>query len=137
MFAFLQEREDRETRSRFPLSAAERGELPQTTFGSPATGEFPPPPRLERLDIKTSPYESSRTRWPGEAAEKNDKEEERLNSSGTDADGRTHISIQDAMRLVVEESKPSGNGPAPAHVAPGVAGTGGGSNSGRNLPEAK
>jgi hypothetical protein len=129
MFAILQGREDHEKRSHYPLSVGERGQLPQTRFGSPQTGDFPPAPRLEGL---AGPDRGRET-----AADKVESEERRLSSSGADVKWRTHISIEQAMRLVAEESKPQGREPAPPRYDGGPPDTGGGSNSGRNLPEAK
>jgi hypothetical protein len=124
MFVILKGREDRDKQTRYPLSAAERVALPQNQFGSPATGELPPDPRLEGL---TGP-----DRGQEAAADKVEREEQRLNSSGTDKNGQVHIRIEDAMRRVAEESKPRGREPVPMHYD-----ASGGSNSGRNLPEAK
>jgi hypothetical protein len=125
MFVFLKGREDREKRSRFPLAAAERRELDQPELGAPIAGELPRSPRLEGLSLNRS------------AQERAEEEEKRLNGSGTDENGRAHISIEAAMRLVAEESKPKGREPAPVRYDAGIPGTGGGSNSGRDLPEAK
>jgi hypothetical protein len=112
MFAFLGGREDREKETRYPLSAAERGALPQTEFGSPATGEFPRAPRLEGLNLERQ----------GTAQARDEEEEARLKK---------------AMAHVAEEYKRKGHEPAPVRYDAGIPGTGGGSNSGRDLPEAK
>jgi hypothetical protein len=125
MFVFLKEREDREGQSRFPLSAEERRPLDQTEFGSPETGILPQSPRLDGLIVQPS------------ARDRAADEEKRLDTGGTDANGRAHIRIEDAMRLVAEEYRPQGRDPAPVRHDGGVPGTGGGSNSGRTLPEAK
>jgi hypothetical protein len=125
MFVFLKGREDRETQSRFPLAAEEFRPLDQTEFGSPETGTLPQSPRLDGLVVQPS------------ARERAAAEEKRLDSSGTDANGRAHITIEDAMRLVAEEYKPQGREPPQVRHDAGVPGTGGGSNSGRTLPEAK
>jgi hypothetical protein len=114
MFDAFGAREDREKRSRFPLSAAERVSLPQTEFGSPASGTFPPEPRLEGLAPK------------GEGEPKR-----------PEAAAGPRLSVEQAMRLVAEESKPKGHEPGPVRYDQGIPGTGGGSNSGRDLPEAK
>jgi hypothetical protein len=132
-FFDLRGREQRAKESQFPLSAPEHAALPQTTFGSPVTGEFPTRPRLEGLNLRQpGPENSERT-----AAGKNEEQETKLRDSGVDKKGRPHIGIDQAMRLVVEESKPAGREPAPVRYDLGVPGTGGGSNSGRALPEAK
>src|SRR5438270_1454681 len=69
MFVILKGREDRDKRSRYPLSVAERGALPQTRFGSPETGELPPDPRLDGLDGSDRRQET--------AAEEVEKQEQR------------------------------------------------------------
>lgn len=114
MFFAFKGREDRDKQSRFPLS--ERHELPQTTFGARATGSLPEEPRLEGLNLARPQQEEPKN--PGKP-------------------GAVHISIEQAMRLVAEESKPKGHEPAPVRYDAGIPGTGGGSNSGRDLPEAK
>jgi hypothetical protein len=137
MFVLLRHQEDREKESHYPLSAGERGELPQTEFGSPATGNLPAGPRLEGLNLAEPQHDVGRRRSQGTAQEKNDEEEQTLSRSGTDKDGHAHISIEQAMRLVAEGYKPHGHAPAPVRYDAGIPGTGGGSNSGRDLPEAK
>ena len=137
MFAWLRESQDREKESRYPLSVGESGELPQTEFGSPATGNLPAAPRLEGLNLAHPLHDVGRRRSQGTAQEKNDEEEQTLSNSGTDSDGHARLSIEQAMRLVAEESKPQGHAPAPVRYDAGIPGTGGDSNSGRQLPEAK
>jgi hypothetical protein len=128
-FASLRHHQDVEKRSRFPLSAPERSELPQTQFGSPAVGQLPDGPRLEGLNL------GSRERGAGTAAKKYAEDEAVLNGYGKP--GAPRLPIEQAMRLVAEERKPQGREPAPMRYDAGVPGTGGGSNSGRDLPEAK
>jgi hypothetical protein len=122
-FFVLLYREQNAKRSSFPLSAPERVELPQTTFGSPVTGQLPNSPRLEGLDL-ASPAQVMYAR-----------DEEELKSYGKP--GAVHIPIEQAMRLVAEEWKPKGHEPAPVRYDAGIPGTGGGSNSGRALSEGK
>jgi hypothetical protein len=109
MFVLLREREDQEKRSRFPLSATLNQDLDQTRFGSPEVGKLPAEPRLEGLNLEQSRHDG----------------------------GREPKEIEKAMRLVAEEYKPKGHEPAPVRYDVGIPGTGGGSNSGRTLPEAK
>jgi hypothetical protein len=125
-FAVLHHRADRETVSRFPLSAEERGELPQTAFGSPATGQLPASPRLEGL-------EPAARHETGSAAARYAEDEDTLMSYGKPGAARIPIGV--AMWLVVEERKPQGREPAPLRFGDAI--HGGGSNSGRDLPEAR
>jgi hypothetical protein len=139
MFVLLREHGEPETRSHYPLSAIERGRLPQTEFGSPATGDLPHDPRLEGVNLASSGYKTGPDRGEIAAQARYAKDEEELNSYGPvqGKPGVVHIPIEQAMRLVVEESKQPGREPSGVRYDAGVAGTGGGSNSGRNLPEAK
>jgi hypothetical protein len=134
-FIALRHREDAEKRSRFPLSGPERADLPQTEFGSPATGVLPDAPRLEGLNLAGPRHDVGRERAAGTAAEKYAEDEAKLNGSGDPAAPR--IPIEQAMRLVAQERKPQGREPGPMRYDAGVPGTGGGSNSGRDLPEAR
>jgi hypothetical protein len=137
-FAFKGE-QDRDKRSRFPLSAPERARLPQSEFGSPATGVLPPSPQLEGLDLHDPDHDVGRRHSQGTARLKTQTEDEQLNGSGPveGKPGAVHIPIEQAMRLVAEESGPQGREPAPVRYDQGIPGTGGGSDSGRNLPEAR
>jgi hypothetical protein len=133
MFFAYQARGARDKASRFPLATAkEQEQLPQTRFGSPVTGALPEPApqRLEGLNPRDPAQ--------GEAGALITAQEQKLNSAGPaegkGAEGFVHIPIQDAMRLVVEESKGQ-QGKVPYER--GVPGTGGGSNSGRTLPEGR
>jgi hypothetical protein len=137
MFAVLQGREDREKESHFPLSAPERAALPQTEFGSPAAGVLPSAPQLEGLNLGGPEHDVGRRRSQGTAGGKNQEEDQQLGRSGADGDGRPQLKIDDAMRLVAEEYRPQGREPAPVRQDQGVPGTGGGSNSGRSLPEGR
>jgi hypothetical protein len=139
MFVVLQGRQDREKQSRFPLSAPEHAPLPQTEFGAPVTGVLPPAQQLEGLNLQNPEHDVGRRHSQGTAALKTHQEEEELNSAGAlkGRPGAVHIRIEDAMRLVAEEYKPRGREPAPVRYDQGVPGTGGGSNSGRSLPEAR
>jgi hypothetical protein len=134
-FFSLRHREDREKESRFPLSAPERADLPQTQFGSPATGQLPETPRLEGLNLAGPQHDVGRERGAGTAAAKYAEDEAKLKSYGES--GAPRIPIEQAMRLVAEERKPQGREPAPPRYDAGVPGTGGGSKSGRDLPEAR
>jgi hypothetical protein len=129
MFVLLRDREDQEKRSRFPLSATLNQDLEQTRFGSPVVGKLPPPPRLEGINLDRWGHDVGRDRVQGTAKTKNDEDEAQLKSS----DHR----IEKAMKLVAEEYKPKGREPGPVRYDVGIPGTGGGSNSGRTLPEAK
>ncbi len=128
-FAFLH-REERAKRSTFPLAAPGHAALPQPTLGAPVGGELPGGPQLEGLNLEKVQHDVGRERREGTAPVKNTQEEQRLR-------GSEPIPIEKAMRLVVEERKPQGREPAPVRYDQGVSGTGGGSNSGRTLPEAK
>ncbi len=134
MFHFLQGQQAREKESHFPLAGPERTALPQTEFGSPATGALPPTPQLEGLNLQGPEHDVGRKRAQGTAAGKNDSEEQKLSRAGTDEKGRAHLKIEDAMRQVAEQYKPQGGEPGPVRYDRGVPGTGGGSNSGRSLP---
>jgi hypothetical protein len=112
VFSAFQARADRRAATRFPLSAPERVPLPQTTFGAPVTGVLPQQPQLDGLDLQPP--------QPRHEVGRNRVER-----------------IEQAMRLVAEESKPKGHEPAPVRYDQGIPGTGGGSNSGRDLLEAK
>jgi hypothetical protein len=126
--------QDREKRSQFPLAAQDRGQLPQTTFGSPVAGQMPAGPRLEGFNLANPQHDIGRERQAGTAADKNAHEEAELNGRGTP--DKPHIPITEAMRLVAEGYNPQG-GPAPVRFDAGIPGTGGGSNSGRDIPEGK
>ncbi len=134
-FASLLHWEQREKKSQFPLAAGEQGRMPQTTFGSPVAGQLPESPRLEGLNLAEPQHDVGRERKAGTAAQKNADEEEELKGRGKP--GAERIPIDEAMRLVAEERKPQGREPAPPRYDAGIPGTGGGSNSGRDIPEGK
>jgi hypothetical protein len=132
-FVFLRHRDEQENRSRFPLSVPERAELPQTTFGSPVDGQLPEGARLEGLNLANPQHDIGRERFTGTAAAKYAREEEELTGYGKPGAARLPIGV--AMWLVVEERKPQGREPAPVRYDAGT--PGGGSNSGRDLPEGR
>jgi hypothetical protein len=134
-FGSLRRHQDIEKRSQFPLSAPERADLPQTTFGSPASGQLPKGARLEGLNLAGPQHDVGRERSAGTAAEMYAEDETILNGHGKP--GAPRIPIEQAMRLVAEERKPQGREPGPVRYDAGIPGTGGGSNSGRDLPEAR
>ncbi len=114
MLSVLLAREGREKRSQYPLAAG-------------ASGKLPASPRLEGLESDTE-----------SAALRADAEEKVLGSYGPvkGKPGAAHIPIDEAMRLLAEESK--GNKGEATRERPGIRifGTYGDSNSGRTLPEA-
>jgi hypothetical protein len=130
MFFSFRHREDEVKRSQFPLSAPEREPLPQATLGAPFSGELPARPQLEGLDLEGPRHDVGRERRQGTAEVKNEKEEQQLREGD-------RLPIEQAMKLVAEERKPKGREPRPVRQDQGVPGTGGGSNSGRSLPEAR
>jgi hypothetical protein len=127
MFFALRHREDVAKRSQFPLSAPERAPLPQAELGAPVSGELPPEPRLEGLDIPNPQHDLGRLRQQSTAEASGHEEQQ----------SAARIAIEEAMHQVADESKPQGHEPAPVRYDQGIPGTGGGSNSGRSLPEAK
>jgi hypothetical protein len=122
-FSVLYHREAAATRSRFPLATTPTLEE-QSKFGGPVTGALPTNEPLENLDLE---------RPTPTAAEMNAEDENVLMGYGKPGAARLPIDV--AMRLVVEGRKPRGR--EPARPEGGVPGTGGGSNSGRDLPEAR
>ena len=90
------------------------------------TGVLPSKEPLEHLNLKDPP--------PTVAA-KNAEDDEKLKSSGEP--GAPRIPIVQAMRLVAAKYGPKGDQQPSVRYDAGIPGTGGGSNSGRDIPEGR
>jgi hypothetical protein len=139
MFFAFRAREDREKRTRFPLAAGQESRQltqPDSSLSAPVRGVLPGQPRLEGLNLE-GPAHDVGLRAEGTGGEKNESEEDIL-SKGLGKPGAPRTPIAEAMRQVVQEESKGGNKQkGGVRYDLGVPGTGGDSNSGRDLPEAQ